>query len=50
YMFNSRQKNIGWRIDYFLLSKRLKDKLIDSYIYSEVEGSDHCPIGIKIDL
>ncbi len=48
YMFNARKKNIGWRIDYFVISDSLKDNLIDSAIYSEVEGSDHCPIGIEV--
>ncbi|MFP4286918.1 MAG: exodeoxyribonuclease III [Candidatus Izemoplasmataceae bacterium] len=50
YMFNSRKKNIGWRIDYFLVSKRLKSKVKDSLIYDEVLGSDHCPIALKIDV
>ena len=48
YMFNSRQNNIGWRIDYFLISNRLKDSLKDSIIYDRIEGSDHCPVGIEI--
>lgn len=48
YMFNSRSRNIGWRIDYFLVSDRLKSKLKESYIYDEVEGSDHCPVAIDI--
>jgi exodeoxyribonuclease-3 len=42
--------DIGWRIDYFLISDRIKDKFIDSYIFSEIEGSDHCPVGIDIDI
>ncbi len=50
YLFNARQNNAGWRIDYFLLSNRIKDKLIDSLIYNEVLGSDHCPVAIKIDI
>ena len=49
-MFNSRSRNIGWRIDYFLVSDRLKSKLKESYIYDEVEGSDHCPVAIDIFL
>ena len=49
-MFNSRAKNVGWRIDYFCLSQSLKNNLEDSFIYSDVLGSDHCPIGIKIDF
>ena len=49
-MFNSRKKNVGWRIDYFCLSQSLKDNLKKSFIYSDVLGSDHCPIGIQIEL
>lgn len=49
YMFNARQNNAGWRIDYFLLSESLKERLKDSLIYSEVLGSDHCPVGILIE-
>jgi len=48
YMANSRQKNIGWRIDYFLTSDRLKQNIKEAYIYDEVLGSDHCPVGIEI--
>ena len=50
YMFNARSRNAGWRIDYFCVSKRLEDKLIDAQIHSEVLGSDHCPVGLLIDL
>ncbi|MBR2222548.1 MAG: exodeoxyribonuclease III, partial [Campylobacter sp.] len=50
YRFNARAKNVGWRIDYFFISKGLKDKLKDAFILNEIEGSDHCPIGIDIDL
>lgn len=50
YRFNARAKNAGWRIDYFLVSEILKDKLEDAMIYSQVQGSDHCPVGLKIDL
>jgi len=50
YMFNARNNNAGWRIDYFLTSESLKDKLIDASIHSEVMGSDHCPIELVIDL
>lgn len=50
YMFSARSKNIGWRIDYFLISKSLKSKLKDSFILKDVMGSDHCPVGIEIDL
>ena len=48
YMFQSRARNIGWRIDYFVISERLKDKLKESFIYDQVMGSDHCPVGIDI--
>lgn len=48
YMRNSREKNIGWRIDYFIISDILKNELKNAYIYSDVMGSDHCPIGIDI--
>ena len=44
----ARQRNIGWRIDYFLVSKRLMDKVVDSLIYDDIYGSDHCPIGLII--
>lgn len=46
YMFNARAKNIGWRIDYFCISKSLKNNLSDSFILEKVMGSDHCPVGI----
>ncbi len=49
YMFNARQNNVGWRIDYFLVSKSFKDKVKNSYILSEIIGSDHCPIGIELE-
>ncbi len=50
YMFKAREKNTGWRIDYFITSNDLGDKLRDSLIYSEVYGSDHCPVGLEIEL
>lgn len=50
YMFKSREKNAGWRIDYFLSSKRLDDRLTDAKIYTDILGSDHCPVGLEIDL
>lgn len=46
----SRERNVGWRIDYICVSSSLREKLQDAYIYSDVTGSDHCPVGIKIDL
>lgn len=48
YMRNVREKNIGWRIDYFLVSESYLDKIKESVIYSDIYGSDHCPIGITI--
>lgn len=48
YMFKARQKNAGWRIDYWLVSNRWADKIEDSLIYSEVLGSDHCPVGLLL--
>jgi exodeoxyribonuclease-3 len=50
YMFQARQKNAGWRIDYFLVSDRIADKITATPIYSNVLGSDHCPVGLEIDL
>ena len=50
YMGNAREKNIGWRIDYFITSDRINDKIEDSLIYTEIMGSDHCPVGLKINL
>ena len=50
YRFSARAKNAGWRIDYFLVSQILKDKLEDALIYKDVLGSDHCPVGLLISL
>ena len=50
YMFQSRQKNVGWRIDYFVVSNRILDKVKEAKIHTEVMGSDHCPISIEIDI
>ena len=50
YRFNARAKNVGWRIDYFFVSKWLKDILKDAFILSDIAGSDHAPVGIDIDL
>ena len=50
YRAGARAKDIGWRIDYFLVSDRIKNKIKDAYIYKDVMGSDHCPIGIEIEL
>ena len=48
YRFRAREKNTGWRIDYFLISERLRDRLVDAKIHTEIMGSDHCPV--EIDL
>ena len=50
YMFKSREKNTGWRIDYFLASEELKDKLVSAEIHDQIMGSDHCPVELVIDL
>ena len=50
YMGNAREKNIGWRIDYFVTSKSIIDKVSNTIIYDDIMGSDHCPIGIDLDL
>lgn len=50
YMRKSRERNVGWRIDYFIVSERLKDRLIDSHIHSDVMGSDHCPVVLEIKI
>ena len=50
YRFRAREKNAGWRIDYFLTSKRLDDKLVSAGIHTEIFGSDHCPVELDISL
>ena len=50
YRFNARKNNAGWRIDYFLVSDRLADRIQAAPIYSEVYGSDHCPVGLELDI
>ena len=50
YMFHAREKNVGWRIDYFITSERLKKNLKDSKIYADIYGSDHCPIEIEVEF
>lgn len=49
YRFKAREKNIGWRIDYFLVSQRLAERLTDATIHSEILGSDHCPVSIELN-
>jgi len=48
YMAKSREKNIGWRIDYFIVSKSIEKNIKESFIYSDIYGSDHCPVGIEL--
>ena len=48
YMGHAREKNIGWRIDYFIVSDRIKKNIIDAKIHDVIEGSDHCPVELKI--
>ena len=50
YMGKARAKNVGWRIDYFIVSDRIKEKINESKIYSNILGSDHCPIGLELNL
>ena len=50
YRFHAREKNAGWRIDYFIVSERLKDRLTAACIHPEVFGSDHCPVELQIGL
>lgn len=50
YRFNARKNNAGWRIDYFLVSDRIADKVTATPIYSDILGSDHCPVGLEIEL
>jgi len=50
YRANARAKNVGWRIDYFLISNRLSTELKDATIYDEILGSDHCPVGLTLNL
>ena len=49
YMGHSREKNVGWRIDYFIVSNSIESKIKESYIYQNIFGSDHCPVGLEID-
>ena len=50
YRFNARKNNAGWRIDYFIVSRRLQDHLAGADIYQEIQGSDHCPVSLTLDL
>lgn len=50
YMGHARQKDVGWRIDYFIVSNDVKEHIKDAYIYKDVYGSDHCPVGLEIQI
>ena len=50
YRFNARANNAGWRIDYFLVSNRLSDKILQAEIHAEITGSDHCPVSLELAL
>jgi len=50
YRFKAREKNAGWRIDYYVTSESLREKLVDAKIHTQVMGSDHCPVELEIDL
>ena len=50
YMFKAREKNAGWRIDYFLVSDRIREKIEEAPIYKDILGSDHCPVGLNLSI
>ncbi len=50
YRFNARARNAGWRIDYFMVSDSLKDKIYSASIHQEIFGSDHCPVELVLDI
>ncbi len=50
YMGKAREKNVGWRIDYFIVSNDIKQKIKEASIYSDIYGSDHCPVGLEIEI
>ena len=50
YMFKARQNNAGWRIDYFLVSNRMRENIVDAKIHSQVIGSDHCPVSLELSI
>lgn len=50
YMGRAREKNVGWRIDYFIVSSRAAGAIREADIYPDVTGSDHCPVGLEIDI
>ena len=50
YMAKVRERNIGWRIDYFIVSEKLKERIIDSQIHCDIMGSDHCPVALELEM
>ena len=50
YRYNARANNAGWRIDYFVVSDRLREKIISAPIYNDIFGSDHCPVGLELSM
>ena len=50
YMFHAREKNVGWRIVYFIVSQKIKERIEEAKIYQDILGSDHCPVGLEIKL
>jgi len=50
YRFRARENNAGWRIDYFLVSDRLQSAIVDTPIYAQITGSDHCPVGLELNI
>lgn len=50
YMGKARERNVGWRIDYFIVSNRLADKIVEAKIHADIMGSDHCPVELEINL
>lgn len=50
YMAKVRERNIGWRIDYFIVSEKLKERILDSQIHCDIMGSDHCPVALELEI
>lgn len=50
YRFKARERNAGWRLDYFLMSDFAKDCIVDAKIHTEIMGSDHCPVSLQVDI
>ena len=49
YRARARERNVGWRIDYFVISDRLRERVQGAYIFPEIQGSDHCPVGLDLN-